>query len=109
MREISKRYSGRGLQVVGVHSPEFERERDVAIVRRAITRLEIPYPVAIDNDYRIWDSFANRYWPALYLLNRDGRVVWSHVGELHRDTGEWRKLTSMLEVASSPGTSLVSP
>ena len=109
VREIYRRYSGRGLQVVGVHAPEFEHERDLANVRRAITRLEIAYPVAIDNDYRIWDSFGNRYWPALYLLDRGGRIVWSHVGELHQGTAPWSELTSMLEAASSPETSLKSP
>ncbi len=78
-------------------------------VRKAIARLDIPYPVAIDDDYRIWDAFENRYWPALYLLDRDGRVVWRHVGELHRDSAAWRQLTSLLDTVSSPGVSITAP
>ncbi len=109
VREIFRLYSARGLQVVGVHSPEFDFERDLANVRKAIARLDISYPVAIDNDYRIWDSFHNRYWPALYLLDRDGRIVWSHVGELHQETPGWRELIPKLEAVSSSGTSPRSP
>jgi hypothetical protein len=102
VRDVFRIYSGRGLQVVGVHSPEFNEERDLANVRKAIARLDIPYPVAVDNDFRIWESFANRYWPALYLLDRSGQIVWSHVGELHRETAAWRELTSRLDAALSP-------
>jgi hypothetical protein len=102
-------YSERGLQVVGVHSPEFDEERDVANVRKAIARLDIPYPVAIDNDFRIWGSFANRYWPAIYLVDRSGRVVWSHIGELHRETAAWVELTSRLDAALGPEMPSSSP
>jgi hypothetical protein len=99
VREIYESYSGRGLQVVGVHSPEFVEEHDLENVKKAIARLDIPYPVAIDNDFRIWESFGNRYWPAIYLLDRTGRIVWSHVGELHRGTPAWTELTSRIDAA----------
>ncbi len=94
---------------MGVHSPEFNEERDLANVRKAIARLDIPYPVAIDNDFRIWGSFSNSYWPALYLLDRSGRIVWSHIGELHRETAAWGELTSRLDAVLSPETSPPSP
>ena len=94
---------------MAVHSPEFNEERDVANVRKAIAQLDIPYPVAIDNDFRIWRSFANRYWPALYLLDHSGRVVWSHVGELHRETAAWTELTSMLDAELNPETPASAP
>jgi hypothetical protein len=99
VRDVYKTYSGRGLQVVGVHSPEFDAEHDLANVKKAIARLDVPYPVAIDNDFRIWGAFGNRYWPALYLLDRSGRIVWSHVGELHRETPGWTELTSKIDAA----------
>ena len=102
VRDLYTQYSGRGLEVVGVHSPEFSQERDLANVREAVVRLDIPYPVAIDNDYRVWTSFANRYWPALYLLDREGRIVWTHVGELHRNTPAWTDLTSLLDAVLDP-------
>ena len=85
--------------VVGVHSPEFDHERDVAAVRRAIDRLEIPYRVAVDADFRLWKAFGNRYWPATYLIGRDGTILWRHVGELHRNTPAWREAVSRIEAA----------
>ncbi len=97
MRELHLRYAGRGLVVVGVHAPEFEHERDVGAVRRAVERLGIPYLVAIDSDFRLWNAFGNRYWPATYLVGRDGAILWHHVGELHRDTAAWREAVTHVE------------
>src|SRR3954452_5743321 len=66
---------------VGVHAPEFGFEHGLANVRRAITDLDVPYPVVIDNDFRIWRGFDNHFWPALYLLDGDGRIAYQHFGE----------------------------
>jgi len=75
------RYRDRGLVVVGVHAPEFGFEHDLDNVRRAVGELGVRYPVVIDNDFAIWRSFDNHYWPALYLVDRDGRVRFHHFGE----------------------------
>jgi thiol-disulfide isomerase/thioredoxin len=75
------RYRDRGLVVVGVHAPEFGFEHDLDNVRRAVGELGVRYPVVIDNDFAIWRSFDNHYWPALYLVDRDGRVRFHHYGE----------------------------
>jgi len=75
------RYRDRGLVVVGVHCPEFGFERDLDNVRTATQELGVDYPVVIDNDFAIWQSLANRYWPALYLVDRDGRIRFHHFGE----------------------------
>jgi thiol-disulfide isomerase/thioredoxin len=77
----AERYRGRGLVVVGVHSPEFGFEHDLDNVRQAVRELGVEYPVVIDNDFAIWRSFENRYWPALYLVDREGRVRFHHFGE----------------------------
>jgi hypothetical protein len=74
-------YAAAGLTVVGVHTPEFEVEHDVANVRRAAAAMGIDYPIAIDNDYAVWDAFANRYWPALYVADAEGRIRHHHFGE----------------------------
>jgi hypothetical protein len=71
----------RGRVVVGVHAPEFGFEHDLDNVRRAAAELGVGYPVVIDNDFAIWQSFDNRYWPAIYLVDRDGRVRFHHFGE----------------------------
>jgi thiol-disulfide isomerase/thioredoxin len=77
----AERYRDRGLVVVGAHAPEFGFEHDLANVRHAIRELGVGYPVVIDNDFAIWRSFGNRYWPAAYLVDRDGRVRFHHFGE----------------------------
>jgi thiol-disulfide isomerase/thioredoxin len=74
-------YRDRGLVVVGVHAPEFGFEHDLDNVRGAVRELGVGYPVVIDNDFTIWRSFENHYWPAVYLVDRDGRVRFHHFGE----------------------------
>jgi thiol-disulfide isomerase/thioredoxin len=81
VRAWAERYAERGLVVVGVHAPEFGFEHDLSNVRRAAAELRVGYPVVIDNDFAIWRSFANHYWPALYLLDGEGRVRFRHFGE----------------------------
>lgn len=79
-----------GLVIVGVHTPEYEEERDPAGVKAAMREFDIPWPVVIDNDYRVWKAFGNRFWPALYLIDRGGRIVYRHYGEGNYDTTEQR-------------------
>jgi thiol-disulfide isomerase/thioredoxin len=81
VRAWDERYRDRGLVVVGVHAPEFGFEHDLDNVRRAVSDLGVGYPVVIDNDFAIWRSFGNHYWPAVYLVDRDGRVRFHHFGE----------------------------
>jgi thiol-disulfide isomerase/thioredoxin len=81
VRAWAERYRDRGLVVVGVHCPEFGFEHDLDNVRHATRQLGVDYPVVIDNDFAIWQSLANRYWPALYLVDRDGRIRFHHFGE----------------------------
>ena len=87
-RAWHERYSSDGLVVVGAHAPEFGFEHDLDNVGRAISELGVPYPVVIDNDFAIWQAFANRYWPALYLVDGDGRLRFHHFGEGAYDTIE---------------------
>ncbi|MEK2646867.1 cytochrome c biogenesis protein DipZ [Bdellovibrio sp. BCCA] len=77
----AEKYKDQGLVVIGVHTPEFAFEKDPDNVAKAVRELEIKYPVAMDNDYRIWNSFDNHYWPAHYFLDRQGRLRHHHFGE----------------------------
>jgi thiol-disulfide isomerase/thioredoxin len=77
----AERYRDRGLVVVGAHAPEFGFEHDLVNVRRAVAELGVDYPVVIDNDFAIWRSFDNHYWPAVYLVDGDGSVRFHHFGE----------------------------
>jgi thiol-disulfide isomerase/thioredoxin len=81
VRAWSQAYRDDGLIVIGVHTPEFSFEHDVDLVRHATKARAIEYPVAVDNDYAIWDAFANQYWPALYFVDADGRIRDQHFGE----------------------------
>jgi thiol-disulfide isomerase/thioredoxin len=81
VRAWHERYADHGLVVVGAHAPEFGFEHDLDNVRRAARELGVIYPVVIDNDFAIWRAFENRYWPAVYLVDRDGRVRFHHFGE----------------------------
>ena len=77
----AEKYRDQGLVVIGVHAPEFAFERDVGNVTKAMKNLGITYPVAIDNDYRIWRAFNNEYWPAHYFADAQGRIRYHHFGE----------------------------
>jgi thiol-disulfide isomerase/thioredoxin len=81
VRAWHQRYADLGLTVVGVHTPEFEFERDVDNVQRAATDLSVEYPIAIDSDYAIWTAFENHYWPALYFIGANGHLRGHHFGE----------------------------
>jgi hypothetical protein len=81
VRGWADRYKRQGLVVIGVHTPEFEFERDLENVRRAVRDRGIDYPVAIDNNYAVWDGLHNHYWPALYFVDAEGRIRHHHFGE----------------------------
>ena len=75
------KYRDKGLDIIGVHTPEFAFERDAANVQEAITQNEIRYPVVQDNEYGTWNAFGNQFWPAKYLIDAEGNVRYTHFGE----------------------------
>jgi thiol-disulfide isomerase/thioredoxin len=81
LRAWAEKYEEQGLVVVGVHTPEFPFERDVANVRWAVEEDRIDYPVAIDSRYGVWQAFSNHYWPAVYIADAEGRIRHHHFGE----------------------------
>lgn len=84
------KYKDQGLVVVGVHTPEYGYEKRLSNLQAAVKRFGITYPVAQDNDYRTWNAYGNRYWPALYLIDQDGHLVYQHFGEGEYATTEAR-------------------
>ena len=81
MREWHNTYADQGLVIIGNHYPEFSREADLENLKAALERFEIPYPVAQDNDRATWGAYNNRYWPTLYLIDKQGQIRYTHIGE----------------------------
>ena len=104
VRAWAEKYKDHGLVVIGVHTPEFAFERKVSNVRAAVADLKIGYPVAIDNEYKIWRAFDNQYWPAHYFIDAQGRIRYHHFGEGEYDQSE-RVIQQLLAEAGDEGYS----
>jgi thiol-disulfide isomerase/thioredoxin len=81
VRAWAEKYEDHGLVTIGVHTPEFPFERDIENVRQAAKDMNVEYPIALDSAYAIWDAFSNRYWPAVYLADAEGRIRHHQFGE----------------------------
>ncbi len=92
VRAWAEKYQDKGLVVIGVHTPEFEFEKNVDNVRRAAKDLRVDYPIAIDSDYAIWEAFDNHYWPALYFVDAQGHIRHHQFGE-----GEYEQSEMMIQ------------
>jgi hypothetical protein len=101
VRAWAERYRDRGLVVVGAHAPEFTFEQEIEGVRRALRAMGVVYPVVLDNEYVIWQAFDNHYWPALYLVDGEGRVRYDHFGEGAYEESE-RAIQDLLGVDGEP-------
>ena len=98
LRDWNDKYASKGLVVVGVHSPEFEFEKEESKVRDAIARERVTWSVAMDNDFKTWRAYRNRWWPHKFLIDRDGYVRYHHIGEGAYDETE-TKIRELLEEA----------
>jgi thiol-disulfide isomerase/thioredoxin len=110
VRAWADKYRDQGLVVIGAHTPEFDFEKNVDNVRRAVGDMRVTYPVAIDSDYAVWRAFSNNAWPAIYLIDARGRVRYTHLGEGEYERTE-RMIQQLLAEAGAAGVprDLVSP
>jgi thiol-disulfide isomerase/thioredoxin len=92
VRAWAEKYRDKGLVVIGVHSPEFGFEKDVDNVRWAAKNLNVGNPIAIDSDHAVWRAFNNRYWPAIYVADADGRIRYHQFGE-----GNYEKTEAVIQ------------
>lgn len=88
LKEWYAKYHDKGFEIIGVHSPEFQFEHDANNVKQAIKTYNIAWPVALDNEFVTWRNFQNEYWPAHYLINKEGVIVYMHFGEGEYDVTE---------------------
>ena len=102
IRAWAEKYKNQGLVVIGVHSPEFAFEHNVDNVRRQAKDMRVDYPIAIDNDFTLWRALNNNYWPALYLVDAQGRIRYHHFGEGEYDKSE-RAIQQLLTEAGASG------
>jgi thiol-disulfide isomerase/thioredoxin len=81
-------YRDQGLTIIGVHTPELDFERDIDSLRREVAKLGIKYPVVSDNEYSTWTAYKVAAWPTFFVLDKQGRIRWTHVGEGYYDQTE---------------------
>ncbi|MFY9300946.1 MAG: redoxin family protein [Candidatus Nitrosotenuis sp.] len=103
----NEKYADQGLLIIGVHSPEFEFEKDINNVRIATEKFGIKYPVILDNDKVIWDAFENRYWPRKYIADHEGYIRYDHIGEGNYEETEKVIQDLLAERAASLGLNVV--
>jgi thiol-disulfide isomerase/thioredoxin len=104
VRAWADKYKDQGLVVIGVHSPEFPFEHDLANVRRMAAEMRVTYPIAVDNEFAIWNALGNQYWPALYLVDAQGRIRHHQFGEGGYEEAE-RAIQQLLAEAGRSGVS----
>ena len=110
-----EKYKDKGLVIVGIHTPEFEFEKDYNNVETAVEKFGIKFPVVLDNDYSTWVAYKNRYWPRKYLIDIDGFVVYDHIGEGAYEETEakiqevLRERNKVLGIGEDVGGEIVSP
>ena len=92
LNDLEQRYAKDGLHVIGIHTPEFEHEKDVVRVKDKVKEFGLRHPVMLDNDFRYWRALNNRYWPAFYLVDKDGRIQATYVGETHKSSDQAKRI-----------------
>ncbi len=92
-----EKYADKGVTVIGVHTPEFANEKDVDRIKTKARDNGLKFPIAIDNDSKIWKKWDNHYWPSIYLLDKKGRIRFHWDGELHLDTDDGKKFASRID------------
>lgn len=96
VKSVERKFAGKPFLVVGIHTPEFDHEKDRGAVVDATERLGITHPVMLDNDFHYWRDMGNRYWPAFYIVNPNGRIVATVVGEVHSGTERADKIERLI-------------
>jgi hypothetical protein len=100
VRAWAEKYRADGLVGIGAHSPEFPFEHDLEKIRSALEGMGVGYPIAVDNDFAVWRAFDNAYWPALYIVDAEGRIRHHHFGEEDYERSE-RVIQQLLAEAGS--------
>lgn len=104
-----EKYRDAGLEIIGLHTPEFAFEKLIKNVENAVGKFGIKYPVVLDNDYATWNAFGNQYWPRKYLISVDGNIVYDHIGEGDYEATEREIQKALARLKEATGSSAVIP
>lgn len=96
LKKFDETYRGKGLTIIGVHSPEFDYEKELKNVQSNVNKLGIKYPVVTDNDFETWNAYGVRAWPSIFILDKQGRIRYMHIGE-GRYTDQERVIKTLLD------------
>ncbi len=96
LKDLERRLGSKGLALMGVHSPEFDHEREREKVVAKVKEFGIRHPVMLDNDFSYWRALGNRYWPAFYVIDKQGRLRGTFVGETHIGDKRAKKVEALL-------------
>ncbi len=83
LKSLQARFGSEGLTLIGIHTPEFNREKNRTVLERKVREFDLTHPVMMDNDYAYWRALANSYWPTFYLVDKQGRIRAHFIGETH--------------------------
>ena len=87
---MKKKFAHKKFQVIGIHTPEFDHEKVIHNIRKKVKSFKLTHPIMIDNDFAYWQALNNRYWPTFYLIDKNGYIRNSFVGETHEGTQQAR-------------------
>ena len=104
LNKWQQNYADKGLIIIGIHTPEFEFEKNTNNVKQAVKEYQIEYPVPQDNNYATWKAYQNRYWPRDYLIDTQGFIRYDHIGEGNYDETE-KAIQSLLAEGTAQGSS----
>lgn len=97
IREVQSKFKNKDFVIIGIHSPEFDREREVKNVQAAVDKNKLAYPHYIDNDFAYWRALQNQYWPAFYLIDKKGQIRLVEVGEMHSGKARAKNFEGRIE------------
>ena len=97
LNDLEARYSDKGLKIIGIHTPEFAREKVIANIKEKVKEFKLHHPIMVDNDMAYWRALNNRYWPAFYLVDKKGNIRTVVVGETHRGDRNAVKIEAVLQ------------
>ena len=96
LRSVEEKFAGQDFQVIGIHTPEFDREKERANVVKKVEEFMLHHPVMMDNNFAYWHSLRNRYWPAYYVVDKEGNIRGAFIGETHKGDRNAKKIEKLI-------------